>query len=394
MISRLPLHLYYMNRLKGILYELVAWLARLGPRKKDPVPKLLIIRLDEIGDYLLWRPFIHELLDAERFKGYRFHFCGNQSWKSLFNQYDQMGFETIWWMDKIRFKKDLLYRYRFLKECYKQQYICIINPTFSRDKRYDDSIVKAASAKIRMGMVANLESIKTYEKGYDSHLYNHLFDHPERPLFEFLRNKLFTEFITEKKSNQLNTRIDHSLIPAYTEALPHNYFIVFPGSRSRMRIWPTESFIAVSNFLFEQYGWTAIVCGTQADEVYTESFCGQYYHPYINLTGKTSLVEMLAVMHKASCLLTVDTGSVHLAVAAGCPVFGAFNGSQYGRFAPYPSEVTTDCYALYPDTVEKDLTNPMLVKEKYEFVVRIPYSLVKPEKMILAIHHHFSSTSD
>ncbi len=123
--------------------------------------------------------------------------------------------------------------------------------------------------------------------------------------------------------------------------------------------------------------------------MYTEAFCEQYKQPVLNLTGKTSLPEMLTLFSKAECLLSVDTGSVHLAAAVNCTVFGIFNGSQYKRFAPYPLAITDNFYAVYPDEIEKDLQDTELVKQKYEFVVRVPYSLVKPEKIIHKIYHHY-----
>jgi ADP-heptose:LPS heptosyltransferase len=106
--------------------------------------------------------------------------------------------------------------------------------------------------------------------------------------------------------------------------------------------------------------------------------------------GKTSLVEMLALFIPAQCLLSVDTGSVHLAVAVGCTVFGIFNGSQYKRFAPYPTKLTPHFHAVYPDEVESELNNAELVKQKYEFVVNVPYAAVKPEKVIHAIYQQYA----
>jgi len=39
-----------MKRLKGIIYDCVLWLATIGGRKTLPGNKLLVIRVDEIGD--------------------------------------------------------------------------------------------------------------------------------------------------------------------------------------------------------------------------------------------------------------------------------------------------------------------------------------------------------
>ncbi|MES2005958.1 MAG: glycosyltransferase family 9 protein [Bacteroidota bacterium] len=381
-----------MNKLKGRVYDWVLSFATLGFRRKTATPKILIVRVDEIGDYMLWHPFLKELTNAERFNGYEFHFCGNKSWQSLFDTFDKELVSKCFWMDKTGFKKKMSYRYRFLRSVFQENYTIVINPTFSRDKRNDDSIVKAAKAKERIGMVSNLETVKSYEAGYDKELYTQLFVHAESPIFEFERNRLFTEFVTSNKSTIPNTSVDTSRLPALHLSLPEKYFVVFPGSRSAARIWPVENFVRVAQYLFDQYGWTAVVAGTNSDAVYTEAFCAQYTNPVLNIAGKTSLSEMLSLLKYAQCLLSVDTGSVHLAAAVNCTVFGVFNGSQYKRFAPYPPEIASNMCPVYPDDVEIELKDAQLVKTKYEFVVEVPYASVKAEKMILAIHNHFILT--
>jgi ADP-heptose:LPS heptosyltransferase len=378
-----------MKRLKGLIYDGIGWLARMGRRNTGGgKPLLLVVRVDEIGDFILWHKFLPELLQA--FPGHDYHFCGNQSWRSLFETFHANEVIHSLWLDKMRFKKDMGYRYRFLRDVRKAGYTVVVNPTFSRDKRYDDSIVQAAKAKQTVGMVANREAIQPYEAGYDRGTYTRLFDHPEHPLFEFYRNRLFTEFVIKKKSVIADTKLDSSLLPVFPVPSAEKYFVVFPGSRNAKRIWPTENFIRVANHLAEHFGWTAVVCGTTTDQAYTDAFCVQYGYPLINLTGQTNLPQMLAVFSGASCLLSVDTGSVHLALAMNCPVFGVFNGSQYKRFAPYPAGLHAPLYAAYPDEIEKDLQDDSIVRARYEFVVDIPYSLIKPEKVILAVHAHFA----
>ncbi len=379
-----------MNNLKDRVYDLVLYLATIGPRKKPSARKLLIVRVDEIGDFMLWHTLLEATLSADTFQHYEFHFCGNQSWRTLFNQFHEGSVHQSIWLDKLRFKKDMAYRYSFLKQVYREGYEVIINPTFSRDKRNDDSIVKAAKAIQTIGMVANKESVRGYELGYDRNLYTKMFEHLAKPVFEFYRNRLFAEFVSGTTITVPDTKIDTSLLKKLSVPLPQDYFVVFPGSRSAARIWPSENFVRVSNHLFDTYGWTAVVCGTKNDADYTTAFCSAYTHPVIDLTGQTSLTDMLSLFKDARCLLSVDTGSVHLATAVNCTVFGVFNGSQYGRFAPYPTEMATGFYAVYPDDIEKELQDPAMINQKYEFVVSIPYDSVKPEKVVAVIDSHYS----
>lgn len=378
-----------MNRLKDLIYDYILSLASFGWRKSTHVQKILIVRVDEIGDYMLWRPFLKEISQHRDYRNYEIHLCGNKSWKSLFDCFDQELVTQCFWMDKNRFKTKMSYRYSFLRSLFHENYHIVINPTFSRDKRYDDAIVKATRARERIGMKANTETVRSYEAGYDSHLYTKLFHHPGKPLFEFERNRLFTEFITLRNSSVLNTHINEDRLPALRQALPEKYFVIFPGSRNAARIWPTDHFVLTAQYLFNRFGWTTVIAGTENDKPYIDAFCEKYHYPLLNMAGKTSLTEMLTLLKNARCLLSVDTGSVHLAAAVGCPVFGIFNGSQYGRFAPYPKQITEHFYAIYPDEIEKELSNDELVKAKYEFVVAIPYSSIKAEKVIRTMHTYF-----
>jgi hypothetical protein len=159
-----------MNRLKGIIYDCIGWLATNWLPEKVCCKKILIVRADEIGDFMLWHVFIEDIVTAEKFRDYEFHFCGNQSTKSLFNTFDTQWIGHTYWMDKIRFKKKfytVTVSEKYLSATFRGGY----QPNFFGDKRYDDSIVKAAKAPETLGMRANLESIKSYEEGYDKGLY-------------------------------------------------------------------------------------------------------------------------------------------------------------------------------------------------------------------------------
>jgi ADP-heptose:LPS heptosyltransferase len=373
-----------LNRIKGILYDIVLHFAVLGSRQKS-IPKLFIVRTDEIGDYILWRKYLPAIAEHYRALNYEINLIGNNSWRSLFNQFDSKHIDKAIWLDKIKFKKNVWYRFQLLHQIYLSNYAISINPIFSRDKRNDDAFVIAAKTQERIGMKANVESVKSYEIGYDKGLYNNLFDFTEYPIFEFYRNQYFTEFITGKSISIADTTIDRNLLPSVSIELPEKYIVVFPGSRSAKRIWPVAHFLTVCNELFKVNQFTVVLCGASNDQLYTDEFALKYNNPLLNLTGKTSLPELLTVFSKAVLLISVDTGSIHLASAVGCPVAGIFNGSQYKRFAPYPSTCSKAFIAVYPDEIENDLLSEAIIKEKYEFVIDIPYSKVLPEKLIKKI---------
>jgi ADP-heptose:LPS heptosyltransferase len=375
-----------LNRIKDIIYNLVGWLVRLGPASTHS-GKVLIVRVDEIGDYMLWRPLIRELCKAERFKGMQFTLCGNSSWRSLYEQLDADTFDQTVWLDKTRFKEDLFYRYRFLQQIYKKGFRWVINPTYSRDKRNDDAIVKAAAAPDNFGMVANTENWRTYDKGYDRNLYLHCWVGPTTPLFELTRNRKFTEYVTGKNIETIHWQIPEAKLPTLSITLPEKFVVIFPGSRSKHRIWPAAYFAEVAQYFQQKDGLAIVVCGGNGDRIYADAFKEAFVGSVTDLTGATRLPELLTILHRAEALVTVDTGSVHLAAAVGCRVLGIYNGSQYGRFSPYPNELTKQVISIYPIEIIHELLNPITIQQKYTYTVTIPYQNVSPKQIIEKINH-------
>ena len=376
------------NRWKDILYDLTGQIARMGGIERGKAGgsnRALVVRLDEIGDYMLWRPVMRHLLSAKVLEGKEITLCGNASWRSLYEQLDNGCFHRVIWINKQRFKKDLRYRYRLLREIHLAGYDIVINPTFSRDKRHDDAVVLAAKGRQVYGMVANEENLRNYEKGYDIGMYHHLFRGPEEAVFELMRNRLFAEYVVGSKMDDLVWQLRKEQLPPVSVILPEKYLVIFPGSRSAKRIWPAQYFAEVATYCQQQFDWEVVLCGGPADISYAHTFKELFRGDVTDLTGATRLPELLTILRGAQWLITVDTGSVHLAAAVGCRVSGIFNGSQYGRFAPYPEELTQTIHAIYPKDIATDLQNPGIIRNEYTFTVDIPYDWVSPEQVIKTI---------
>jgi ADP-heptose:LPS heptosyltransferase len=373
-----------MIKLKGFIYDVIGWLASIGFRQKKS-NTVLVIRVDEIGDYVLWRKFLQPILNNPNNANTQFYFCGNSSFKQLFQLEYSHSFLKEFWVDKNLFKTNMRYRYKFLKQLYKLGVEVVVNPTYSRAKRVDDSMVKACKANLAIAMHRNSENYFSYEENFDKNLYHQLINIGQKSIFEFYRNQLFCQVLlqTEIKNLPSNTLFSNVVLPNIQHLnLPQNYFVVFPGSRSTSRIWATDNFVALSNFYFAKTNYVAIVCGSKNDEGYCQAFTEAYKNSVINICGKTNLPQMLAVLQQAKFLFSVDTGSVHLAAAVGCPVLGIYNGGQFGRFAPYPKEISSTFYALYPQDILEELQNETLVATKYQYVISKNYNSVTSQQAI------------
>jgi ADP-heptose:LPS heptosyltransferase len=131
-----------------------------------------------------------------------------------------------------------------------------------------------------------------------------------------------------------------------------------------------------------------VIGGSKADREKTGKVIRAYGGKVTDLTGLTSLPELALVLRNAQCLIAVDTGAVHLAAGVGCPVFGLFSGSNYGRFAPYPKDIAAGFFAIYPDEIEEKISLGLFPGKEKAPMHLMRY--IRPEKVIERIKQHFT----
>ena len=86
---------------------------------KKPItnPKtLLIIRVDGIGDYILFRNFLEALKNSPGFKDYKYTLCGNQAYKELALAYDSKIVSEFIWININKMKSHAFYRWKVFRE--------------------------------------------------------------------------------------------------------------------------------------------------------------------------------------------------------------------------------------------------------------------------------------
>lgn len=374
-----------MQRAKNFIYHIIEKAARIGrvPVKKNT---LLMVRVDEIGDYVLWRNVLGCIRKSKRFANYRITLCGNKGWKDIALHFDKDLIDDFIWFDKKAFKSDMKYRFRFLRTIHQAGYEVLINPTFARSARNDDAIVKAAGRAYKIGMERNAHNILSFEEGYDKGLYKEDHHLPLTGLFEFERNCLFAALVTKEVCKPI-FGFERALIPASPVA--GKYAVIFPGSGRADRRWPVENFVKAAVYLHKEQGLAIVLAGSKEDEEVCTAFEKQFPFACTNLVMKTSLVEFITLLSKAACLLSIDTGAVHLAAAAGCKVYGIFNGAQYGRFAPYPTAIlSAPFFSIYPQLINEAAHNAD-VYEKYQYFSPFNYESIKAEDVIYLLEKDF-----
>jgi heptosyltransferase I len=134
--------------------------------------------------------------------------------------------------------------------------------------------------------------------------------------------------------------------------------IISPCTSQRFRNyrnWRVENYAALAEHAAQAHRAIVIITGgrTELEERYADGICRLSRHGQpLNLVGKTSLKQLLALLERADALVCPDSGPAHMATAVDTPVIGLYATSNRLRTGPYRSQRWV--VDRYPDAVKKE----------------------------------------
>lgn len=168
--------------------------------------------------------------------------------------------------------------------------------------------------------------------------------------------------------------------------------LVQPGSNDAyVKRWRTEGFIWVAQQLQKDYGFQVVLLGASNEQDVAEQVASSFKDGALNMVGRTSLREALALLAEVDLLLGNDTGMMHAAVALGTPTVAIFAPHKFQRWAH-----NHDCHrALTVPLPEGARPTPELIHQHLyavneEEVLRAAHEVlkVKPPRSVHDRPHH------
>jgi len=113
------------------------------------------------------------------------------------------------------------------------------------------------------------------------------------------------------------------------------FFALSLGARWASKEWPAENFAAAGSELLERFGGTVFLVGAADAARRAREVEERMEHAVVNLVGRTSVGELVALISKMDLVVATDTGILHIADALGRKVVGIFGPNDPARSAPY-----------------------------------------------------------
>ena len=144
-------------------------------------------------------------------------------------------------------------------------------------------------------------------------------------------------------------------VEAMLSDTPRPFAAFFLGSRWPSRFWFPQETAEVARVLQQEYGMGVVLVGGQNEVTFAQQVSTAAGGKVTNLSGKTTLRDLIGIFSRACFAMGPDSGPMHIAAAAGTPVISLWGATSPLRSAPWGSEAfvlqgsaaCSPCYARH-----------------------------------------------
>lgn len=340
-----------------------------------------------IGDYMMCRPYFQYLRNCPKYKDSFFIFLKNSGYNNIPEIYDDGFFDVIISIPKDlkALKKELDYNYEITT---------VINLyTLLKQINFIDycnlhNLVKTLNVKHSIADIItesendlNNKNLKIYDTCITT----------KPKYFELERRRQFFENLTQTSIPKTNKKIE----PLFD--LKQDYICLSLCSNSLNRSYDNKKWIVILNYLIANTpnNMQLVFLGSQKERGKIDNILQNLKsnNKCKNIAGTTTPALLPVLLKGAKCLISVETGTVHIAESVNCPTLCMSCGAYWHRFLPYENTVIN--YVL-PDGFDELLKedNPEKLTQFYYANYTFTTLDIKPEKVIKYINKYLTMIID
>ncbi len=154
------------------------------------------------------------------------------------------------------------------------------------------------------------------------------------------------------------------------EGVKGRYVVLVPGTRGEKKKWPVSYWGELARRLAEKEIYT-VISGTPNEKDMGKEIKKISPSAYtVDLIGRTSLLELMALEKQASLHISGDTGPLHIANAVKTPIIALYGPTLPNRSGPYGNPNGHSLLAKNPGT-ETCRMDTLPVDDVYDLAMKI-----------------------
>ncbi len=323
------------------------------PRGLSEVSRVLVVRLDEVGDLIMTTPLLRELRrNIPRawitlvVQSHTYNLVERCPYVNEVATYDKDPDVTGWllrrhWRALVLASKHLWHR----------RFDLAIVPRWDADVSHASFLAYFSGAPWRLGYSEKI----TYRKSQENRGYDHLFTHVMKgngPKHEVERNLHVIRrmgWTVHQKHLEIwlgpeDERFAEAVL-SRNDVRPEDPLVAFgPGAGTPGRMWPVHNFAELGAWLRDEFDARILVVGGEGEEHLGRELERRLGDTVIDVVGQTTLRQAAALLKRCQLYCGNDSGPMHLAAAAGLAVVEVSRHPKYGdpshdnspkRFGPW-----------------------------------------------------------
>lgn len=284
--------------------------------------KILIVRLDRIGDVILSTPVIKALRDAYpdshiafMVRPYAFDVVNGNPHLNEVIVYDKNGSE-----------KGLAGNVRFISKLRREKFdlAVVLHPTNrSHLLAFFAGIPERIGYNRKLGLLLTKRLVHAKQFGL-KHERDYALD-----LLSFMEiapvDKKLCMPVNEESERKIEKIFRENGIGANDTVV-----VIHPAASCASKRWQTDRFARVADALVERCAAKIVVISGTNDRKIGDKLVHAMKKGAVNLTGKTSVADLASLLRRSKLLVSNDSGPVHVACAVGAPVVAIFGRDDRG----------------------------------------------------------------
>jgi ADP-heptose:LPS heptosyltransferase len=119
--------------------------------------------------------------------------------------------------------------------------------------------------------------------------------------------------------------------------------VLNPGAAWPNKRWPADRFGALAAHLRAAHGLPSLVLWGPAERDLADTIYAHASETTV-LAPETSVGDVVAILKRATVMVSGDTGPLHLAAAMGTPVVGIYGPTDPARNGPWFADDVCECF--------------------------------------------------
>lgn len=322
----------------NVKFMLLRFLVRRKCRKEENSNRILLIRDDHLGDFMVSLPLFQQIHTIAKSEGWSVAVAVNENIADFARKCPFI--DEVIPISRKKLARSYFLRlktYRWFSQYSARKVInCLIGCSGIEDYLVYFTSAKEKYLSNRTDSWMRNPTLDRYRKLMNPY-YTHVFSYDASVTILHNEARLYSEALGRSISPVLGN-LDF-LKPFPKPQISGKYYIVVPGSMSPPSRWNPEKFAAVIDVLSTVYPeLTPVISGIAPERNIIDNVlkCCKHSEKVITLCGNSNIMELIGNIAGASLVLTNCTGPLHVAAKLKIPTFCVVGEGHWGVFSPNP----------------------------------------------------------